>query len=131
MARAKGIVFALVAAQVAREAAELLDGAEFVTPPRNQLVRVGLVADIPDEDVVRGIEGDVEREGQLNGPQIRSKVSAAERHRFDDLLAHLLRQQGEVFGRKRLELRGLVNGVEYSCHESSLLQGRRGRYAPN
>src|SRR6185312_14472267 len=117
-------------AQIAREAAELLDGAELVASAGDEFVGVRLVADVPDEDVVRRIEGDVEREGQFNGTQIRGKMSAAERHRFDDLLAHLLRQQGEVFGRKRLELRGLVNGIEYSCHESSLLQGPQGRYMP-
>src|SRR5690348_18368605 len=55
-------------------------------------------------------------------------MSATQRHRFDDLLAHLLRQQGEVFGRKRVELRVPVNGIEYSCHEFSLLQGWQGRY---
>ena len=49
----------------------------------------------------------MERERQLNGAQIRRQMAAAQRHRLDDLLAHLLREQIELLRGKRLELRGL------------------------
>src|SRR5215216_614539 len=49
----KGVVFRLVAPQKSAQAVELLDRMKLITPPRQDLVSVGLVPDIPYEPVVR------------------------------------------------------------------------------
>ena len=52
MAGAEGIVLALVALGEAGEAAALAQRANAVAPPGQELVWIGLVADVPDEAVV-------------------------------------------------------------------------------
>src|SRR3546814_19387009 len=53
---AERVVFALGALGEARQAAALAQRADAVAPPGQDLVRVALVADAPDQDVARGVE---------------------------------------------------------------------------
>ena len=53
MSGAEGVVNALIAREKAGEAALLPDGVEAILATRQQLVRIGLMADIPDEQIVR------------------------------------------------------------------------------
>ena len=101
VARAEDVVLALLTAQIAGNALELLDGAEAVAPPGDELMWICLVADVPDELVVGGIEGDVQRQRQLDGTQVRRQVSAAQRDRLDDLVADLLRELSQFRLRER------------------------------
>ena len=80
--------------------------------PVTSLCGIGLVADIPDELILRGIEGDMQRQRQLDGAQVRREMAAAQRDRLDDLLAHLLRELVELCRRERLELRGTINRIQ-------------------
>jgi hypothetical protein len=64
--RAESVVLRLVAAQEARDASVLLDRRQKLAPPRKDLMRVSLMADVPDESVARRVEGVVERDGQLD-----------------------------------------------------------------
>ena len=101
VAGAEDVVLALVPAQIAGDALKLLDGAEAVAPAGDELVRICLVADVPDELVMRRIEGDVQRQRQLDGTQVRRQMSAAQCDRLDDLLAHLLRELSQFRLRER------------------------------
>src|SRR6185312_15849591 len=92
VAGAEGIIRALITAQIAGNATKLLDRAEAVAAARHELMRIGLVADIPDEHILRSIERDMERERQFHGAEIWSEMPTAQRHGLDDFLAYLLRQ---------------------------------------
>jgi hypothetical protein len=72
----EGVVLALVAREEAGQAALLADGGESVAPTRQQLVDVGLVADIPDDPVPRRREDGVESDRQLDRPERRAEVTA-------------------------------------------------------
>ncbi len=119
VARAEDVVLALLAAQVAREAVELLDRAELVAPAGDELVRIRLVADIPDQQILGRVEGDMQREGQLDGAEVGGEVPTAQRHRLDDLLADLLRELIQLGRRESTQLRRLVNAIQYSSHAIS------------
>ena len=58
--------------------------------PGQHLVRIGLVADVPDDLVARGVEQAVERDGELAGAQIGAEVAADLADHVDDQLADLL-----------------------------------------
>ena len=74
--RAERVVFALGALGEARQAAALAQGADAVAPAGEDLVRIGLVADVPDQDVLGRLEHVVQRHGQLDHAQARAQVPA-------------------------------------------------------
>ena len=57
----------------AGQAAALAQGADAVAPAGQDLVRIGLVADIPDQPVARRVEHSVDRDGQLDHAQRRRR----------------------------------------------------------
>jgi hypothetical protein len=73
-----------------RETAVLADRVEAVAATGEDLVRVGLVADVPEDLVARRVEQAVQRDGQLAGAEIGAEVAADLADRVDDLLADLL-----------------------------------------
>src|SRR5262249_49505496 len=101
VARAKDVVLALLAAQVTGDALELFDGTEAVAPASDELVRIRLVANVPNELVAWSVEGNVQRQRQLDDAQIRRQVPTTQRDRLDDLLAYLMRELGQLRMRER------------------------------
>ncbi len=76
VARAVAVVFALGAQAEAVEAVGLADGAEALPPPGQNLVDVDLVADVPDEPVLGGVEDVVEGQGKFDDAEIGAQVAA-------------------------------------------------------
>ena len=72
MGRAERIIFALGALGEARQAAALAQRADPVAPAGQDLVRIGLVANVPDQLVGGGVEHVVQRNGQLDHAQARA-----------------------------------------------------------
>ena len=64
-----------------------------VASPGQDLVGVGLVADIPEDLVLRGIQDRVERDGDLHRAQVRAEVATDLADGVDDVFAHLLRER--------------------------------------
>ena len=54
-------------------------------------MRVGLVADVPEDLVARGVEQRVQRDRDLAGAEVGAEVTADLADGVDDVLAHLLR----------------------------------------
>ena len=106
MADAEGVVFALGAQREGRQAAVLLDGVQLFAPAREYLVRVGLVADIPDQAVVRGVVDVVQRNGQFDRAEAGGEVAAAGADGLDQELAQLGCQVLETPFRERSQIRG-------------------------
>ena len=74
----------------------MAQGADAVAPPGQDLVRIGLVADVPDELVVRRVEHFVQRDGELDHAKACAKMAAGHRDRVDGLLAKLGRELRQV-----------------------------------
>lgn len=116
MAGAKRVIRTFVPPQVAGQPVELFYRAEAVEPTCHQLVRIRLVADVPDKLVVGRIEGDVKGQGQFDHTQVGRQVPATLRHSRDDFLTHLLRELDE-FGRRMFAQVGRArNAVQNSWH---------------
>ena len=75
-----------------REPAVLPDRAELVAAAGEHLVRIGLVADVPDDLVLWRVEQAVERHRQLAHAEVGSEVTADLSDGVDHVLADLLRE---------------------------------------
>ena len=91
------------------QAAVLADRAQLVAPAGQDLVRVSLVADIPEDLVARGLEHRVQRHRQLAGAEVRAEVPADLADRVDDVLAHLLRELCELLLGEPVQVLGAVD----------------------
>ncbi len=78
MAGAERVVRALGAAREAGKAALLAQGPDAVAAAGQHLVRIGLVADVPDQPVVRGVEHGMECNGQLDDAEPGPQMSAGD-----------------------------------------------------
>ena len=80
----------------ATHAVELAERPEPLQAPGQQLVRVGLVAGVPDDLVARRFEEPMERDRQLDDAERRAEVAPRLGDRLDDGLADLCRQHGKL-----------------------------------
>ena len=96
MAAVKHIVLALLGAAESREPALLTQGVEALVSACEQLVGIGLMADIPDKLIARGIKLLMHGERQLHNAEIRREVTAVLRHGVD--------KNGAYLGGKLVEL---------------------------
>ncbi len=81
MRGAEGVVVALGAAGEAREAAPGAQGADAVAAAGQDLVRIRLVADVPDQLVARRVEDGVERDGRARRRRGRRRGGRRSRRR--------------------------------------------------
>ena len=81
-------------------------------PAGQDLVRVGLVADVPDQPVVRRVEDVVQGHGQLDHAQPGAEMPAGHRDRVDRLLPQLGRQLRQAGTAEAAQVAGLVDLVE-------------------
>ena len=107
MPGAHDVVLGLLDRAERREAAVLADRLQLLAPAGEDLVRVGLVADVPQDLVARGLQQRVQRHRQLARAEVRAEVPADLADRVDDVLAHLLRELRELLlGERRADPRG-------------------------
>ena len=109
---AEGIVLALVPGEEPRESALLADGRESVAAPGEQLVRVGLVPDVPDDAVTGGIEDPVQGNGQLDRAERCPQVATVASDDVDQFLADFACQRGKLGQRQSLEVGGRRDHVQ-------------------
>ena len=108
MRRAERIVRAFGAPGEARQAAALAQRANAIAPPGQDLVRIGLVTDVEDQPVARGIKHPVQRHRQLDDAEPGAEMAPRHRYRIDRLLPQLvgklaqipLIQQTQILGRR-------------------------------
>src|SRR5262245_4523327 len=109
MRGAERVVLALGALGESREAAALAQGANAVAPAGEDLVRIGLVADVPDQPVARCIEHVVQGDGELDYTQPGAQMAARYRDRVDGLLAQFIR---ELAQRRLIETAQIGRGAD-------------------
>ena len=89
MSGAERVEFALAPLEKSAQSAQLTDGAHPLFPARQDLMRIGLMADVPDELVVRRIEGIVKRNGEFDGSQSSAQMTTRLGDHFDQIIAHV------------------------------------------
>ena len=90
MRGAERVVFALGALGEAGKPAALAQRADAIAPPGQNLVRIGLMADIPDQPVARRVEDVVQRHGQLDDAEPGAQMPAGHRDGADRLRAQFV-----------------------------------------
>ena len=91
--RTEGVVRALLAAGEAGEPAALAQAADTVTPAGQDLVRIALMGDIPDQPVIGRVEDMVQGRRQFDDTKAGAQVAAGHRDRLDHLRTQFV---GEV-----------------------------------
>jgi len=120
----EGIVLALGPLGEAREASTLTQRTDPVPAAREDLVRVGLVADIPDQAVLRGVEHVVQRHRQLDHPEPRAQMPSRHGDGADRFRPQLVRDLLKAVLRQLTEVSGRLDGVEERCGQSFFSPGR-------
>ena len=110
------VVSALVGIGITHEAAARADGVEIRIAARDQLVRINLVAGVPDEAVLAEIEGQVQGQAQLDDAQVAGEVSGANAQHAHQLVAHLLGQLDQLLIAERLQICGRLNLFQEGAH---------------
>src|SRR6187549_2337062 len=105
MGGAERIEFAFCPLREAAEPSGLPDRPYAVAAAGDDLVRIALVANVPDQFVVRRIEHIMDGDGQLDNAKARSKMSAGLGYRRDHLAAQLIGQLRQL---------RLFQGTEFS-----------------
>src|SRR5262249_34684602 len=112
MRRAEAVVLAFRALGETRESAALPQSAYFVAARGQDLVWIGLVADIPDQAVAWRVEQVVERDGQLDHAQSGAEVSPGYRNRVDRLSPQLVGHLAKLLFVEPPKVGGRVDRVE-------------------
>ena len=120
MGGAKRIEFAFAALGESVEPARLANGADFVPPPGQNLMRIGLMADIPNKTVVGRIENVMQGDGQLDHAETGAKMAAGFRNRVNRLRAQLAAKQFNLFGRQLFEILRRVHTIQQRCVRHAL-----------
>ena len=98
MRGAERVVFALGALGEAGQAAALAQRADAVAAAGQDLVRIGLVADVPDQPVVRRVEHVVQRHRQFDDAETGAEMAAGLGHRVDHFVAQFVGELLELLG---------------------------------
>lgn len=96
MRGAEGVVGRLRALREAREAVVLSQRGHALAAPRQDLVGVGLMADVPDDAVLGRVERRVNRDGELRRAKRARKMAARLRDGLDHERAELLSELREL-----------------------------------
>ena len=113
MRRPERVVGALRPPGEARQPAARPQRADAVAPPGQDLVRIALMADVPDQLVPRRVEDGMDRHRQLDHPEPGAEVPAGHAHRRDRLGAQLVRHLGSSAIVSPFRSAGSANPVEH------------------
>ena len=115
MGGAERVVLALGAAREAGQPAALAQRADAVAAAGQDLVRIGLMADVPDQAVARRVEHPMQRDGQLDHAEAGAQMPAGDRDGVDGLLPQLVGDLNQIlFRAARADRR------EYQSHRGAV-----------
>ena len=112
MAGAHDVVLGLEDRAEGSEAAVLADRRQALAAAGEDLVGVGLVADVPEHLVARRVEQAVQRHRQLAGAEVGAEVAADLTDRVDDVGAHLLRHLLQLGVVEAVQIGGTVDALQ-------------------
>src|SRR5262249_16174991 len=96
-----------------------------VLPAGQQLMHVSLGAGVEDEPVGRRVEDTVQRDGQLDHPEVGPEMPPVAGYGLDEKVADLAGERGELVGAERLEIPGTGDGLQQG-HSSAPHRRRPG-----
>ena len=100
MAAGEGVVLALGGGGEGLDAAQFPVRAELLSPARQYLVAVCLMAHVPYDAVFRRVVDIVQRNGDLCHAETRRQMTGIHRHLLNDVLAQFLAKQGQFVHRQ-------------------------------
>ena len=112
MRGAERIERALAALGEAGQSAAGPQGVDAVAAAGEDLVRIGLVADVPDQPVARRVEDIMQRHGQFDDAQPRAEMAAGLRHRANGFGPQLVSDRPEFRGAAKLQALRSADVVE-------------------
>ena len=134
MRRAERVVFAFGPPRETGKAAGRSQGPDAVAPPGQDLVGIGLVADVPDQPVARRVEDVVQSHRQLDHAEARAEMPAGDRDRRDRLAPKFVRHLPQVGFRQAPEVVRRRDPVEDGSREiagqSQRIRWKRGLSHP-
>src|SRR4051812_14455585 len=96
MGGAERVVFAFGALRETAQASALPQSPNTIAPAGQDLVRIGLVTDVPDDAIAWRVENIVKRERQLDHAKTGPEMSAGHGDRADRFGAQLICELGEI-----------------------------------
>ena len=117
VARAHDVVLGFLDRAERGQPLVLADRVQLVAPAGQDLVGIGLVADVPEDLVAGRIEQRVERDRDLAGPEVGAEMAADLPHGVDDVLAHLLGHLLQLVVGQAVKVLGTGDGWQEVCHQ--------------
>ena len=112
MGGAERVVFAFGALGEAGQAVALAQRPDAGAAARQDLVRIGLVADVPDQPVLRRVEDVVQRHRQFDHAEPGTEMPARDRNRADGLGAQLVDDLTEIGFGEASQRGGRIDFIE-------------------
>ncbi len=113
MGCAEGVVLAFATARESRDAVKLAQRVHALAAAGENLVRVSLMTDVPDDPVLWRIEDVMQGDRQFDRAQVGRQMAAGLRHRLDDEFAQFIGQRLELRPRQLAQICRTVDCVEY------------------
>src|SRR5277367_51168 len=96
MTDAECVEFALVALRKRGEAVFFLDRGNAIAPPGEDLVRIALMTDVPDQTIVRRLEKIVQRDREFDHAEPCAEVTAGASDGFDQIFTQFTCNLGQL-----------------------------------
>ena len=112
MGGAERVVLALRPFRKPGQAAALTERANAVAATSEDLVRIALVADVPDQTVIRGVEYVVQRHRQLDDTEPCAEMATGLCDRVDGFRTQFVGKLFKLIGRQVFEIARDVDAVE-------------------
>ena len=103
----------------------LTEALHLVVPAREDLVRIALMADVPDELVGRRVERVVQRDRELHDAKPRPDVPSSSRADVDQALSNLASQYPQFVTAERPDIGRRLDALQ-NCHVRSLQRDTMG-----
>ena len=116
MGRAKGVVLAFAAPRKAGQTIQLAQTVHAVTPARQDLVRISLMAHVPHQSVVGRVENIVQRHCQFDRAQIRTQVATGTGNAVKHIGAQFIGDARELRARQSPQVGRAVDGFKQLVH---------------
>ena len=108
----KGVIAALAASRETAQTAQLAIGGEGVATLGDDLMGIGLVSDVPNQLIVRGVENVVDCRCQLHRTQTRTKMTGIYGALLDDVASQFVAIACEFVCVERAQIGRRVDLVE-------------------